>query len=114
MYRPPDYKAAMAGKRSARPKDTSAPIRGRPPMPPQTAFARWLRERGRTAKWAADEMIALAKQLGLPRGSAPKVKTLLDSVNGKHRPPLETVLMVRYLTDGAVDLDQWIKRRRAP
>lgn len=103
----------MARKRPGATQDDAAPIRGRPPLPPRTEFGRWLRERGLTVKGAAEQMIAIAKRLGLPRRAAPKAKTLLDSVNGRHRPPLETVWLVRELTGGAIDVQGWLPRRRA-
>lgn len=88
------------------------PIRGRPPLPPRTLFGQWLRDTGRTVKGAAEELVPIAKRLGMPRKAAPKPKTLLDSVNGRHRPPLETVVLVRELTGGAIDVQQWLPQRR--
>lgn len=105
-----DYKAEMVRK-STPPKDTEAPARGRPPLPPRTRFARVLREQGRTVKSVAEELPAWAVKVGLPKKAAPQAKTLLDAVNGRHWPSAPLMLMVRALTTSwgtPIDLQDWV------
>ena len=114
MPRAPDYKAVMERKSSAAPEPANGtPVRGRPPLPPRTEFGRWLRDNGVTVKGASEQMVPIAKRLGMPRRSVPKPKTLLDQVNGRHRASLETVVLVRELTKGEIDAQHWLRKLRS-
>ena len=57
----------------------------------------------------AEKMADIAPKLGLKADDAPRAKTLLDAVNGRHWPSAVTMLLVRYATDGDVDLEHWVK-----
>jgi hypothetical protein len=62
-----------------------------------------------TAVDFAEKLAVVAPNLGLPVEASPKTKTLLDAMNGRHWPSLVTVLIVRYATNGGVDLEHWVK-----
>jgi|ERR1043166_278125 hypothetical protein len=83
-------------------------VRGRPPLEPRTTFARWIRARHLTVKHVADQMADIAAELGLSRDSAPKAKTLLDSVNGRRCPNPLVMLLVARVTGGEVGLEDWV------
>lgn len=84
-------------------------IRGRPPLPPRTTLAKWIRAQGMTVASFATKLAETAPKVGLPASAAPKAKTLLDAVNGRHWPSAPTMLIIRYVTDGDVDLEHWVK-----
>lgn len=88
------------------------PLRGRPPQEPRTTLARWLRDRGVTAVDASVRMAAIADKYGLPYNAAPTPKTLLDAASGRHWPHPITIMLVRHLTGGDVDLEHWVRDLR--
>lgn len=95
------------GRKIKAQEEEQAP-RGRPPLPPKTQCARWLRENGYTVQSLAAAMIEVAPKLKLPKRAAPQPKTLLDAVNGRHWPSLPTVLMIREISKGAIDVQHWV------
>lgn len=113
---PADYIAGMARKRPAKPTTEPPAARGRPPLPPRTTLARWIRTHGLTVQSFAEAMVAAAAKVrmpdgkvGLPKSAAPQAKTLLDAVNARHWPSPPTMLLVRHLTKGEVDLEHWVR-----
>lgn len=103
--------------RSAAPATDSAPAvpppaaptkkRGRPPLPPRTALARWIRARGWTVSELADKLREIAPSAGVDAAFAPPAKTLLDAVNGRHCPQVPVMLLIKHVTAGDVDLEHW-------
>lgn len=71
-------------------------------------MGRWIQASGHSAIWVANEMRRIATKTGLRPTAAPSAKTLLDAVNGRHRPSLVTVLLARMVTDGQVDVQHWV------
>lgn len=57
----------------------------------------------------AVKMAEIAPSVGLPTAAAPKAKTLLDAVNGRHWPSAATMLIIRHATNGDVDLEHWVR-----
>ena len=57
----------------------------------------------------ASKLADEAPKAGLARDLAPKTKTLLDAVNARHWPSLVTVLLTKRVTEGEVDVDQWVR-----
>jgi hypothetical protein len=104
----------MARKRSAPRVPKPAAIRGRPPLPPRTTLARWIRAQGLTVASFADKMAEMAPSIGLPTTAAPKAKTLLDAVNARHWPSATTMFLIRHVTDGDVDLEHWVRDLYTP
>lgn len=104
-------KTPKARQQPAVPLQPPKPLRGRPPNEPRTTLARWIRGRMTVADFA-DRLADVAKRLGLPPGAAPRAKTLLDSVNGRHWPHPMTILLTRHATDGDVDLEHWARDLR--
>lgn len=88
--------------------DATAVRRGRPPGEPKTALARWIQHQGITVTDFATELRKVAARVGISAELVPETKTLRDIVNMRHRASLETVVLVRHATGGAVDLDQWV------
>lgn len=84
-------------------------LRGRPPLKPRTTLARWIQDRNRTVTDFAVELRALAPKVGLSELDCPQTKTLTDAVNARHWPHPKTILLVRLATDGAVDLEHWVR-----
>jgi hypothetical protein len=104
----------MARKSTAHVKSTAvspaAPkLRGRPPLKPRTTLARWIQDRNRTVTDFAAELRELAPKVGLSEDDCPQTKTLTDAVNARHWPHPKTILLVRMATDGAVDLEHWVR-----
>ncbi len=110
---------AMARKKTAAPTSPADPgvakrepargVRGRPPLQPRTALARWIQDRRQTVAGFAERLRDVAPLVGLDPDCAPPAKTLLDSVNGRHWPHPRTILLVKYATDGAVDVEHWVR-----
>lgn len=102
--RPPAPRAAKVAIVELRPA-----LRGRPPLPPRTTLARWIQDRSVTVTEFAARLAEIAPKVGLSADDAPKTKTLLDAVNARHWPHPKTILLVRMVTDGAVDLEHWVR-----
>jgi hypothetical protein len=112
------YFADMASKSRARGRASPraqirptlySPVpRGRPPGPPRTHFAKWLRARCWTVRQATEAMARVAPTIGVPDHAIPQPKALLDAVNGRHWPSMATVLLLRHVTNGDVDLQHWV------
>ena len=83
-------------------------------MPPKTTLAKWIRAQGMTVQSFADKMAEMAPKVGLSADAAPKAKTLLDAVNARHWPSAPTMLIVRYVTNGDVDLEHWVRDLYTP
>lgn len=81
--------------------------RGRPPLPPRTQLARWIRDKDWSIATLADRLRELAPKCGVDPDLMPPPKTLLDAVNGRHAPPIHVMLVVKYLTHDQVDLEHW-------
>jgi hypothetical protein len=66
----------------------------------------------------ADRMAELALSNDIPAAAVPNAKTLTNIANLRHPPTAAAMLLVRVLTDGAIDLDQWVEDafviRKAP
>lgn len=88
--------------------------RGRPPGKPRTHCARWLRGVGWTVKHMVDEMHKIAPRIGLPIEAVPQPKAMLDALNGRHWPQPWTILLVRHVTGGDVDLEHWVRDLYTP
>lgn len=54
-------------------------------------------------------LVDVAPKVGLTEEDAPKTKTLLDAVNARHWPHPKTILMVRHVTNGEVDVEHWVR-----
>lgn len=55
------------------------------------------------------KLIEIAPACGLTAASAPSRNSLMDAVTGRHWPSPPTMLLVRHATDGAVDLEHWVR-----
>lgn len=99
----------MARKRSNKAKSATPGRRGRPPLSPRTECAKWLQNRGRTITEFADQLRELAPRFGLTADDVPATKTLTDAVNGRHWPHPKTIMLIRYATDGDVDIEHWVR-----
>lgn len=93
---------------------TAAPVqtkarRGRPPLPPRTALARWLRARDQTVVDFAAVLAVHAKKHGLPEAAAPTSKALRESINAAHWPHPITIWLVSLATGGCVDVRHWVR-----
>lgn len=113
--------ADMGSKRSGEASETGVvpvdgyllgpPRRGRPPRPPRTRLAVYLRDHGLTTRTFAAHLAEIARATaghGLTRDDAPSTKQVLDAVNGDHAPTLFLVLLVELATDGDVTLRHWV------
>lgn len=103
------------GRKIAKPTTATAQ-RGRPPLPARTTLATWIRTHGWTVQSFAAEMARVVRDVkmpdgktGLPRTAAPNAKTLLGAVNARNWPSPPTMLLVRHLTKGEVDLEHWVR-----
>lgn len=98
-------------KRGAAPTKPAAPParRGRPPLPPRTTLAKWIRARDMRVSDLAAQMLKQADALGLDRSLVPPPKTLLDAVNARHKPSAPVMYLIRAVTDGEVDLEHWVR-----
>lgn len=82
--------------------------RGRPPLPPRTQLAKWMRSREMTTAELHGQLVDLAPTIGVPDACVPGVKTLQDTINARHWPSAPTMLLVRHATSGAIDLEHWV------
>lgn len=85
------------------------PRRGRPPMDPRTALARWIRDSGVTVVEFSTTLAKIATSLGIPPEAVPQTKALLDAVNALHWPHPVTMFLVRHATNGDVDIEHWVR-----
>lgn len=99
-------KAAPA--KAPKPNDEQPkPRLGRPPLPPRTELARWIRARGWTVAELAAKLREVATRAGVHPDFAPPPKTLLDAVNGRHCPQVPVMLLIKHVTGGDIDLEHW-------
>ena len=75
-------------------KKKSTPRRGRPPHPPRTPIAFWLKSKGKTREW-------LEGKLNISQGWMSKI------VLGHGAPSLELAKRIQAVTKGAVKADSW-------
>lgn len=98
---------------------TTRKLRGRPPLAPKTALARWIQSQGLTATDFVRDLQELAPsverqirlqypEFKLTADDIPTPKNLLDAANGRHRPRLLTVLLVAVRTEGEIGPAEWV------
>src|SRR5882762_887556 len=99
----------MVRKRHTPAKGNGTKLRGRPPMRPKTALAKWIQTKGLSVTDFATTLAGIAAglaqarpELGIRASDAPVPKTLLDAVNARHWPKATLVLLTRLATGGDV------------
>lgn len=68
-----------------------------------------MRERAWTQEALEGEVRAATKVFGLRRKDAPGKKVLADAINGRVMPSAVTILLLRHVTNGEVDLQHWVR-----
>lgn len=54
-------------------------------------------------------LVAACDRVGLTARHVPPVKSLADIALGRYQPNAAVLLLIRYVTDGDVDLEHWVR-----